>query len=182
MAFNIEQFKSNFADGGARPNLFRVRMNFPAGVGAAAPTELAFVVRAAQIPSSTIAQIDVPYFGRQVRVAGNRTFEPWTVTVINTEEFAVRNSLEQWMNAINQHNLNTQQFASNSLAAYKSNAFVEHYGKDGQGSVIARYEFRGLFPTELGAVELSWDANDQLEEFTATFAYDYWQHDNVVTS
>jgi len=180
MAFNINEIKSQLTFGGAKASLFSVQLTNP--VNSAGDLKSPFMVQAAQIPAATLGVIEVPYFGRKVKIAGDRTFAEWTVTVINTEEFGVRNSLEQWMNAINQHNLNTQQFASNSLAAYKSNAFVEHYGKDGQGSVIARYEFRGLFPTELGAVELSWDANDQLEEFTATFAYDYWQHDNVVTS
>ena len=177
----VDDFKAKLAGGGARPNLFKVTVNFPAYAGGNVE-QTSFMCKGAQLPASVISPIPVSFRGRQLQIAGDRTFEPWTVTVINTEEFGVRNSLEQWMNAINQHNLNTQQFASNSLAAYKSNAFVEHYGKDGQGSIIARYEFRGLFPTELGAVELSWDANDQLEEFTATFAYDYWQHDNVVTS
>ena len=181
MAFNIEQFKSNFGDGGARPNLFKVRLQFPAAVGQIASSG-AFLIRAAQIPSSTIAQVDVPYFGRQVRVAGNRTFEPWTVTVLNREDFDVRNALERWMNTINAHEANVSAVASNSLSAYKANAFVDHYGKDGEGNKIAEYEFKGLFPTELSTIELAWDTNDVVEEFTCTFAYDYWHHADVVVN
>ncbi len=181
MAFSIEQFKGNFADGGARPNLFRVRLNFPATVGGI-ENQGAFLVRSAQIPAATIAQIDVPYFGRQVRVAGNRTFEPWTVTVLNREDFDVRNALELWMATINSHNTNIQGVASNSLSAYKSDAFVDHFGKTGDGDVIAEYKFEGLFPTELSSIDLSWDTNDAIEEFTATFAYDYWTHAGVDVS
>ena len=178
MAFNIEQFKSNFGDGGARPNLFKVRLNFPNTVGQIASSG-AFLIRAAQIPSSTIAQVDVPYFGRQVRVAGNRTFEPWTVTVLNSEDFDVRNALERWMNTINSHRNNS---GAASTGEYKANAYVDHYGKSGDGAKIAEYEFVGLFPTELSTVELAWDSNDVIEEFTCTFAFDYWQHAGVVTT
>ena len=128
------------------------------------------------MPGSTIPAIDVPYFGRQVRIAGNRTFEPWTVTIINDENFSVRNTLEQWMANINSHEANIQLAAQ---TAYKSDSEVKHYAKD--GSTIATYRFYGLFPTELGAIELSWDANDQIEEYTVTFAYDYWNHDGVTT-
>ena len=128
MAFNIEQFKSNFGDGGARPNLFQVTLNFPSTV-TAAPTTTPFMIRAAQIPSSTIAQVDVPYQGRQVRVAGNRTFEPWTVTILNAENFSVRNSLEKWMSSINGHESNIGQDRASS---YKADAIVKHFGKDGR--------------------------------------------------
>jgi|TARA_Y100000389_G_scaffold99437_1_gene96169 hypothetical protein len=174
MAFDISAFKSNLTAGGARPNLFEAVVNNP--INAAADSTFRFVCRAAQLPGSTIPAIDVPYFGRQVRIAGNRTFEPWTVTIINDENFSVRNTLEQWMANINSHEANIQLAAQ---TAYKSDSEVKHYAKD--GSTIATYRFYGLFPTELGAIELSWDANDQIEEYTVTFAYDYWNHDGVTT-
>lgn len=174
MAFDISAFKSNLTAGGARPNLFEAVVNNP--INTAADSTFRFVCRAAQLPGSTIPAIDVPYFGRQVRIAGNRTFEPWTVTIINDENFSVRNTLEQWMANINSHEANIQLAAQ---TAYKSDSEVKHYAKD--GSTIATYRFYGLFPTELGAIELSWDANDQIEEYTVTFAYDYWNHDGVTT-
>ena len=178
MAFNIEQFKSNFGDGGARPNLFKVRLNFPNTVGQIASSG-AFMIRAAQIPSSTITQVDVPYQGRQVRVAGNRTFEPWTVTILNAENFSVRNSLEKWMSSINGHESNIGQDLASS---YKADAIVKHFGKDGRELSNGVYNFIGLFPTELSTIELAWDSNDVIEEFTCTFAFDYWQHAGVVTT
>ena len=124
-----------------------------------------------KLPGSTIPSIDVPYFGRQVRYAGNRTFEPWTVTVLNDEDFTIRNSFEAWMAGINGHTSNLQ---STGASTYKTDGNVFHYGKD--GSLIASYKFLGVFPTELGAIELAWDTNDVIEEFTVTLAMDYWTH------
>lgn len=174
MAFNVDTFKSNFSDGGARPNLFSVMLTAPAGINI--PNGGQFEVKAAQIPSATIAQVDVPYFGRQIRVAGNRTFEPWTVTIFNKENFAVRNAMEQWMQKINSH-------VSNDLTlegqAYKADAIVQHFGKSATAQPIAEYKFMGLFPTEISTIELGWDTNDSIEEFTVTFAYDYWQHQDA---
>lgn len=173
MAFDIASFKSNLGQGGARPNLFEVEVGNP--LDGSADDLFRFHCRAAQLPASTIPAIDVPYFGRQVRIAGNRTFEPWTVTILNDESFSVRTALENWMGGINDHASNLQ---LDDQTSYKNrDSKVVHYGKD--GSVIATYKFVGIFPTEIGAVELSWDANDQIEEFTCTFAYDYWLHEEA---
>lgn len=174
MAFNVDTFKSNFSDGGARPNLFSVMITAPTGI--TIPNGGQFEVKAAQIPSATIAQVDVPYFGRQIRVAGNRTFEPWTVTIFNRENFGIRNALERWMETINSH-------VGNDLGApaqsYKAEAIVQHFGKSSTALPIAEYKFMGLFPTEISTIELGWDTNDSIEEFTVTFAYDYWQHQDA---
>ena len=170
MAFDISAFKSNLTNGGARPNLFEATVFNP--IVGDADGQFRFVCRAAQIPGSTIPAIDVPYFGRQIRMAGNRTFEPWTVTVINDENFSVRNTLEQWMAAINGHESNTQ--VSPQVDYKAADSEVVHYNK--AGGSIAKYKFTGLFPTELSAIELAWDSNDQIEEYTVTFAYDYWTH------
>jgi hypothetical protein len=172
MAFDISAFKSNLTAGGARPNLFEANVINPIAGGGDA--SFRFVCKAAQVPSASIPAIDVPYFGRQVRLAGNRVFEPWTVTIFNDEGFTVRNALEQWMGAINTHEGNLQ---LSPQGTYKSDSEVVHYGKD--GSAIATYKFYGLFPTEIGAIELAWDSNDQVEEYTVTFAYDYWNHTGV---
>jgi hypothetical protein len=170
MAFDIADFKANFTNGGARPNLFEVRVSSPVG-DIASDIAFSFTCKAAQIPASTIAQIDVPYFGRQIRFAGNRTFEPWTVTILNDEGFTVRRSLENWMEAINGNASNVQ---SVNQTQYKdTDAQVVHYGKD--GSIIAEYNFVGMFPTEIAAIDLDWETNDQLEEFQVTFGYDYWE-------
>lgn len=180
MAFNIEDFKGNFADGGARPNLFRAKINLPADVGVLV-NQGTYLIKSAQIPSATITAIDVPYFGRQVRVAGNRTFEPWTVTIMNTEAFEIRNQMEKWMSQINSHNANGAQL--DSLIDYKADAVVEHLKKSGDsGDLAASYQFFGMFPTEISSIELGWENNDTIEEFTVTFAYDYWHHTGAVTN
>tara|TARA_B100001093_G_scaffold322052_1_gene307339 strand:- start:111 stop:659 length:549 start_codon:yes stop_codon:yes gene_type:complete len=182
MAFNIEDFKSNFADGGARPNLFRAKISLPSTLGNL-PNQGSYLIKSAQIPSATVTAIDVPYFGRQVRVAGNRTFEPWTVTIMNTEGFEVRNAMEKWMSQINSHNDNGS--ALKNLIDYKADATVEHLKKIGgpeNPDVAASYKFFGMFPTEISSIELGWENNDTIEEFTVTFAYDYWHHDGQVTN
>jgi|TARA_R110002074_G_scaffold180896_1_gene345243 hypothetical protein len=170
MTFNVNTFRSSFRDGGARPNLFSVQLNTPAGI---LPVESggAFEVKAAQLPSSTLPSVDVPYFGRQIRVAGNRTFDAWTVTVMNKENFSLRNAMENWMASINSHVTNQ---GVQRLSSYKQDASVYHYGKTGDGAPISTYKFEGLFPTEVSTIELGWDTNDSIEEFTVTFAFDWW--------
>mgnify|MGYP006061972063 CR=1 FL=1 len=175
MAFNVDTFKSNFSDGGARPNLFSVSLQTTLNVPQLNDGG-SFEIKAAQIPSATIAQVDVPYFGRQIRVAGNRTFEPWTATIFNRENFGIRNALEQWMEKINSQIGNDLDYTEQS---YKAEAIVQHFGKSATALPIAEYKFMGLFPTEISTIELGWDTNDSIEEFTVTFAYDYWQHQDA---
>ena len=167
MAFNVTEFTGAIKNGGARPNLFEATILSPSGD----MSDFRYMCKAAQVPGSTIPAIDVPYFGRQIRVAGNRTFEPWTVTIMNDENFTIRNGLEGWMEKINSHVGNNTVLP---LESYKTTGDVIHFGKN--GGKIARYQFEGLFPTEIGAIELSWENNDQIEEYTVTFAYDYWTH------
>ena len=102
----VDDFKAKLTGGGARANLFKATLGFPAYV--TSDVSLAsFMVKAAQLPSSVISPIMVPFRGRQLQIAGDRTFEPWTITIINDTNFSVRDSFEQWMNGINQHNNNT---------------------------------------------------------------------------
>jgi len=171
MAFNVNEFAGALVGGGARNSLFKVDIQNPINGGN--DIQVPLLCRAAQIPASTLTPIEVPYFGRRIKIAGNRTFAEWTVTILNDEDFALRNAMEQWTNSINsfQGNLRTTGGASPTL--YKSSAQVTHYGKDGQELRI--YNFIGLFPTEIGAIDLSWDGGDAIEEFTATFQYDYWE-------
>lgn len=166
MAFNVNQFRGQLTQGGARASLFEVQIFNPANP--IANLKIPFMVRAAQLPESTLGVIPVSYFGRQIKVAGNRTFGEWTVTIINDEDFLIRNSMEQWVNSINslQNNLSIGQ-----PALYKSSANVTQYGK--QGNVLRTYQFNGLFPTSVAPIDLNWDT-EGIEEFTVTFQYDYW--------
>ena len=156
MAFNINEIKSQLALGGARPSLFQVTLTNP--VNAAADLKFPFMCRAAQMPASTLGTIEVPYFGRKVKIAGDRTFAEWTVTLIQDEDMIIRNSMEQWSNSINSHLGNLRSFATASPTLYKANASVTHFGK-----------------TEVSPIDLDWNTTDTLEEFTVTFQYDYWE-------
>lgn len=171
MAFNVNEFAGALKAGGARPSLFQVQITNP--INGVADAQVPFMCKVAQIPESTLSLIEVPYFGRRVKVAGTRTFAEWQVTIINDEDFAIRNSLEQWSNSINSHQGNLVTTGGSAPQLYKGNALVTQYGK--AGDILRVYDFVGIFPTSVGPIELSWENGDAIEEFTATFQYDYWQ-------
>ena len=130
--------------------------------------------KAAQLPASVIAPITIPFRGRQLQIAGDRTFEPWTVTVINDTDFAVRNAMERWMNGINQHNNNTGLV---DPVEYQADMIVEQLNKAGES--VKRYDFRGTFPTNVSAIELSYDTENAIEEFTVELQVQYWESDTT---
>lgn len=165
MAFNVNEIRANMIGDGARPSLFEVTMVNP--VSSVADQLLKYMVRAAQIPPSTLSMIEVPYFGRRIKVAGTRTFPEWQVTVMNDENFAVRRALEAWSSAINSNQSNVR-----STSNYRTTADVIQYSKD--GSELRRYQFVNIFPLEISPIELGWDQGDAIEEFGVTFSYDYW--------
>jgi hypothetical protein len=165
----VDDFKSKLKGGGARPNLFNCKVNFPAyALGDAELTS--FMAKGAQLPSSNVAPITVPFRGRQLKIAGDRTFEEWTITVINDTGFEVRNAMERWMNGINSHNANT---GFNDPADYQTDLAVDQLDKD--GLVIKTYNFRSCFPTVVSAIDLNYDTTDTIEEFQVTFQVQYWE-------
>lgn len=170
MPFNITDFKGNFPFDGARPNLFEV--NIPVF-----DQKLTFTAKTAQLPGSSIGTIEVPYFGRMIKVAGNRIFPEWTITVINDEDFVVRNQLEEWMSRINGHESNLSEAF---YSQYAFDAEVYQYGK--QGNIIKTYTFIDMFPTDISPIEVGWDQNDQIEEYVVTFQYQYWTSPEVFVS
>jgi hypothetical protein len=171
MSFNINEFKSQLVGGGARPTLFQVQILNP--VDPAADFKVPFMVRAAGIPGSTVGQYEVPYFGRNIKYAGDRTFEDWTITVINDEDFAVRNAMEAWSNAINTHDSNVRALPQD----YKSNAIITQFSKD--GDPLRSYVFEGMFPVSIDQIEMDWGTVDAIEEFGVTFSYDFWRVEGV---
>ena len=166
---SVDDFKAQLKGGGARPNLFRVTVNFPGYAGGNAELT-SFMVRASQLPGSNVTQIDVPFRGRVLKVAGERIFDPWTVTVINDTDFAVRDAMERWSNGINSHAANT---GLTNPSDYQADMFVEQLDKD--GTVLKRYDFRGAFPTVVTPIDLAYDANGVIEEFSVEFAVQYWE-------
>jgi hypothetical protein len=188
--FNIDGFKSNgLALGGARSSLFSVQLTVPPAlnVGQNISQKFSFSCRAAELPAATIGTIEVPYFGRRIKIAGDRTFADWNVTIMNDEDFAVRSMIEGWQNGINEFigNIRDPGFISENAVAttptggtqppgqsYKQTIEVFQYGKG--GSIIASYQLIGAYPTDIGAIGLDWDNQNQIEVFPVTFAYDYW--------
>lgn len=178
MAYDIQTFKSNLGLGGARPTLFKVELSNPSGTPALGDFAKAeFMIQATSLPGSTIGSIDVPYFGRKIRVAGDRTFEPWSVQVLNDEDFKVRDGLETWHNLINSLEGN---LGVSNPTTYKADVSVVQYSKN--GNPIRRYKFKGLFPTEISPIELSWNDTDTIETFSTTFMYDYYTIEGSTTS
>ena len=121
----------------------------------------------------------MPYFGRKIKIAGDRTFAEWTVTVFNDEDFLVRNAMEQWMNSINSHQENIREFGSASPLQYKSQAQVTQYSKT--GVPVRTYNFNGLFPTNISNIQLDWNTTDDFERFDVTFQYDWWNVSGGIT-
>ena len=173
MAYSINDIRANLRLGGARPTLFRVQLTSPGNIGIDLSVS-EFMIQASSLPGSTIAPIEIPYFGRKVRIAGDRTFEPWSVTVMNDEDFKVRHALEQWHNRINSLSGNLNTTGSASPTNYKSQADVQQFSKAG-GPPIRTYKFYGLFPTEISPIDVNWNDTDQIELFQAVFAYDYFE-------
>ena len=168
---NINDFKAKLAGGGARANQFKVTMPFPGYAQVGGEIEdLAFLCRATVIPSMTVGNINVPFRGRQIKIAGDRTFEDWTVTVLNDTDFKLRNAFERWQNGIN--NMTDNEGLTNPVD-YQVDAFVDHL--DRNGNTIKSYTLRGLYPTIVSAIDLNYETNDVVEEFTATFAYQYFE-------
>jgi len=175
MAFNVTEFRSQMVGDGARPNLFQVTLTFPAiaANGSVAGQKATFMAKAAQLPGSTVGTVPVYYFGRELKFAGNRTFTDWTLQIINDEDFVIRNSLESWMNAINSHSSNIRNSAAGTPTGYTVDASVSQYGKT--GNILKTYKFIGLFPLDVAPIDLDWQNNDTIEEYSATFAYQWWE-------
>lgn len=168
----ITDFKSKLSGGGARANLFEVVLSFPDS----APTDTnvldksRFLIKAAALPASTIGPVTVPFRGRILKIAGDRTFESWTVTVINDTDFSIRSALENWINSINRVSDAT---GATDPAAYQADAFV--YQLDRDGSTLRAYHMYDIFPTNIAQIALSSETTDVIEEFTCEFQVQWWE-------
>ena len=172
----ISQFKSQLIGGGARPNLFEVELTtLPAGI--AWPSDnFRYMCKAAQLPASVIANIDIPFRGRIFKVAGDRTIEPWSITVINDEDFRIRKAMEEWVDRIAKLENN---LGATDPSAYMVNAKVFQLGRGAtvssstnagdRNAVLREYEFIDIFPTNVSSIDLSYDSSDTIEEFVVDF-------------
>lgn len=171
--FGINELRAQLTGGGARQALFQVHITNP--IFPAADFKAPFMVKAASMPSSQTGKIEVPWMGRKINYYGDRIFEDWTVTVINDEDFAVRNAMEAWSNAGNSHIGNTRAMPNQ----YKSQAQVWQYSKT--GVVIREVTLSGIFPINISAMDTDWNATDTIQEFQVTFAVDYWDVTGGIT-
>jgi len=168
----ITDFKSKLSGGGARANLFEVVLSFPAS----APTDTntldksRFLIKAAALPASTVGALNVPFRGRILKIAGDRTFESWTVTIINDTDFAIRSALEKWINSINRVSDAT---GATDPALYQADAYV--YQLDRDGSTLRAYHMYDIFPTNILQIGLSYDTTDAIEDFTCEFQVQWWE-------
>jgi hypothetical protein len=189
----LSKFQSKLQGGGARPNLFEVQIpDLPAAAKDSTPQatwgsdeqeNFSIMCKAAQLPASTIASIDIPFRGRTLKVAGDRTIENWNITVINDEDFAIRTAMEVWMNAIAKLSNNT---GAVNPSSYMTDAYVYQLGRgyssgrfstansssdDGESvTPLKGYRFLDIFPVSVSAIDLSYDSGDTIEEFTVEFA------------
>lgn len=187
MAHTLSDFKKALAGGGARPNLFEVAIpTLPEGVnyenGNDGQANFSMLCKAAALPASNIAPIDVPFRGRIFKVAGDRTFDTWTVTIINDQDFVIRNVMETWMQKIGQYGDGSGATDPND---YMVDAYVKQLKRSpsatgfntpvGTGlEAAALYKFYDIFPTNISQIDLSYDTSDTIEEFTVEFQVQYW--------
>ena len=168
----ITDFKSKLVGGGARPNLFEVELAFPEEIAVDndVKDKARFLVKAAALPASNITPIDVNFRGRILKIAGDRTFDTWTITVINDTDFSIRSAFEKWMNSINRLSDAT---GANNPADYQEDAYVHQLDRD--GATLRSYRFYDIFPTNISQVDLSYETVDTIEEFTVELQVLYFE-------
>ena len=186
---NIQSFRDRMIGGGARPNMFEVNIDLPDQIGKDKNRDenMRFMIKAAEIPAANIGNIPVPFRGRVLPVAGDRTFDPWTVTIINDASFDIRRVMEEWSNLIND-----LQFDIGDInpADYQTSAQVFQLSRQSQGQggastgrkgeiiqTLRTYNFEGIYPNAVSSIPLDYGATDQIEEFQVTFNYLFWTAD-----
>ena len=175
----ITDFKSKLSGGGARSNLFECELAFPQAVNVEGLNDILnkarFLVKAANLPASNVAPIEVPFRGRVLKIAGDRTFDTWTITIINDTDFAIRDAMEKWSNFIN--DIQTSQGAVNP-EDYQTSATVQQLGRSAASNnipILRSYQFVGIYPNAVSSIPLDYGATDQIEEFQVTFNYLFYE-------
>ena len=177
----VDDFKSKLRGGGARPNLFKATINFP-GYANGDPELTSFLCETAQLPGSTLGQIIVPFRGRQLKIAGDRTFDEWQITVINDTDFAIRGSFERWMNSMskvsdNAGNINPEDYTKDAYVYQLGRSPVDSASQSSSENmpILRTYKFYSVFPTQVSQIDLSYDSSDAVEEFTVTLQVQWWE-------
>lgn len=178
MAFNINSFREELEFGGARASLFSIELQNP--VDSRGDDKIRFMARATAMPGSSVGFSEIPYFGRTIKVAGQRRYDDWLITVINDEDFAVRHAIEEWHNSLNSHEPNLRDPGFTRPESYKRDGAVIQYSKTGE--ILRKYKFVGCFPSDISGIGLDWAQSDVIEEFQVNFKYDYWELDEAASS
>ena len=179
MATRLSNFISDIGQG-VKPNMFSVDIAFPDAVdGAAGDADMInLLCKSAALPASNLGVIEVPFRGRTVKIAGDRTFDTWTATFVNDKEMKIRAYFEQWLAQINSHETNNSPlFTPSETDGYTRLVKVKQLEKNASesGEVLRQYDLHYAFPTNVSQIDLAYDSNDQIEEFTVEFQYSYWK-------
>ena len=176
---NVKNFLAKVAQG-VKPNMFEVDIKFPSTVYAEANDNMiTMLCKSAALPASSVGTIEVPFRGRSVKIAGDRTFDNWTATFVNDKDMKIRGIFERWLNLINTHEGNTAELfnpSSSTGDGYSSDIFVTQLEKDSSdgGKTLRGYKLWYAFPVSVSQIDLAYDSNDQIEEFSVEFQYSYW--------
>ena len=175
---NVSQFIQKIGQG-VKPNMFLIDINFPQSIALQTEDQQLtnILCKSAALPGSNLGVIEVPFRGRTVKIAGDRTFDTWTATFFNDKDFKLRSFFEQWANSINTHEGNTSPlFTPNNSDGYMADLGVKQLEKDSseEGSILRAYSLKYCFPTNVSQIDLAYDSNDQIEEFTVEWQYSYF--------
>jgi hypothetical protein len=175
---NVSQFLSTIGQG-VKPNMFLINIQFPSAIALQTEDQnlTNILCKSAALPGSNLGVIEVPFRGRTVKIAGDRTFDTWTTTFFNDKDFKLRAFFEQWANSINTHEGNTAPlFVPNNSEGYMADLQVDQLEKDAsaEGSILRRYILKHCFPTNVSQIDLAYDSNDQIEEFTVEWQYSFF--------
>ena len=174
---NVSDFLAKVAQG-VKPNMFEVEINWPGLVGVSDTMLVNMLCKSAALPASSLGTIEVPFRGRTVKIAGDRTFDNWTATFINDKDMKIRGMFEKWLNQMNSHKGNTAELFNPAAgdSRYSADIFVTQLEKDSgdYGTNLRRYKLWYAFPVSVSQIDLAYDSNDQIEEFSVEFQYSYW--------
>ena len=183
---SISDFKSKVATDFARPNLFVCELNFPSTfTDQSTLKDLGtFTVKAANLPATQLGTVEVPYRGRVLKIAGDRTFEPWTITIMNDKNFVLRNAFESWAQGVQEYTQNVTTVGTDVNSYFKDMRVIQYdrFGDlkdsadaEAEPNVLAEYRFYDTFPTNVAAIDLDYGSNDAISEFTVELQVQYWK-------
>ena len=175
---NVSQFLQTIGQG-VKPNMFLINIAFPEQIKLESEDQKLtnILCKSAALPGSNLGVIEVPFRGRTVKIAGDRTFDTWTTTFFNDKDFKLRSFFEQWANSINTHEGNTAPlFTPNNSDGYMADLGVKQLEKDAseEGAFLREYTLKYCFPTNVSPIDLAYDSNDQIEEFSVEWQYSYF--------